>query len=73
MPDALDRPAGEALAKRRLVERREFAEIGRLKIVARGQLGLSRFAGEFVPRTDRQAIVAAIDPVADRRAKLRAR
>ena len=71
MPEAFDRPAGEAAAKRRFVERRQFVESGRLKILARDQRGLARTLGELVPRADRQAIVAAEDAVADRRAKLR--
>src|SRR5476649_2771289 len=71
MPDALDRPAGETLAKRRLVESGEFAKRRRLKILARDQLGLARCLSELVPRADREAIVAAEYPGADRLAKLR--
>src|SRR5580658_9920422 len=71
VPEAPHRAAGEALAKRRLVERGEFVERRRLKVRARDQGGFARALGELVPRTDRQAIVATEDAVADRRAKLR--
>src|SRR3984957_10621162 len=69
--DTLDGSAGEQLAKRRLVESSEFSEIRRLKIGACGQPGLPRILSELVPRADREAVVAAINPIADGRAKLR--
>ena len=66
MADPLDRTAGEARAKARVVERGEFGERRRGEIVARGELRFGADAGELVPRTDREAIVAAVNAVADR-------
>lgn|GEM_PF-2586539 len=38
--------------------------------MADSEVGLGSHLGEFVPGTDELAVVTAIDPVADRRAKL---
>ena len=70
MADALDRTAGEMSAETRLVEPGEIGERRRREIGARAQLRLTAEAGEFVPRADGETIVAAIDAIAHRRAKL---
>ena len=44
---------------------------GASEIVARRELGFAPLARELVPRADRQAIVAAVDAIADRGAQLR--
>ena len=61
---------GEQRAERRVVEPRELGERGALQLVARGELRLAAGLRELVPRADRQAIVAAVDAVADRGAQL---
>ena len=68
--DALDRRAGEARAKARVVEPRELGQRRRAQIVPRGELRLGRAARELVPRADREAVVAAEDAIADRPAEL---
>ena len=70
-PDPLDRRAGEHLAEAGIVEREQVGEPRRGQLGARqeGAVG-RRGVGEAVPRADRQAIVAAIDAVADRRPEL---
>ena len=45
--------------------RASSASLRRHEIVARGELRLARGFGKFVPRADREAIVAAIDAIAD--------
>src|SRR5882724_13417870 len=57
-------------AKGRIIELREFAQAGRAQLVARGELGLAAFLRELVPGAGRETIVAAIDAIADRLAKL---
>ena len=49
-----------------VVEPRELGQRGRAQLVARGKLRLAPRLRELVPGADRQAIVAAIDAVADR-------
>ena len=69
-PDPLDRRSGEQLAERRIVQRQQVGQAGRDQLGPRheGLVGLGG-AGEAVPRANRQAIVAAVDAVADRLAK----
>ncbi len=49
------------------VELQQFDQIWRFQICARVWLHQLSFAGEAVPRTDRQAIVAAVNAIADGR------
>src|SRR6185437_15398336 len=53
-----------------IVEPRQLGEAWRREIGAGAKLVVRRGAGEAVPRADREAIVAAIDPVAHQRAQL---
>ena len=64
--DALDRRFCKQRAKRRVVEPREIGELRRAQFFARGEFGLAPGLRELVPRAHREAIVAAIDAVADR-------
>src|SRR5690606_17221987 len=64
--DALDRGAGEEGSEGDIVERQEENEFRCLKVLPRSEFGFGRDAGKLVPRANGQAIVAAIDPVADR-------
>ena len=70
MADAFDRRTGEKRAERRLVERGEHCEPRRDEIVARLQLRFARRCGKLVPWTNRKAIIAAVNAVADHSAKL---
>ena len=70
MADALDRTAGEMSAETRFVEPGEIGERRRREIGAGLQLRLAAEAGEFVPRADGEAIVAAVDAIAHRGAEL---
>ena len=63
--DALDRRFGEQRAKRGIVEPRQFRKRRRAQFRARGQFRFAAFLRELVPRAHREAIVAAIDAVAD--------
>src|SRR5690606_4767936 len=63
--DALDRRAGEMRAERCVVQSRQLGERGGIEVVAGGELRLSRRLGVLVPGADGEAIVAAIDAVAD--------
>ena len=63
--DALDRRFCKQRAKGRVVEARQPRQIGRAQIFARGEFDLASGLREFVPRADREAIVAAVDAVAD--------
>ena len=47
--------------------RASSASLGARKALARGELGFAALHREFVPRTNRQAIVAAVDAVAHQR------
>ena len=66
---ALDRAAREHGAKPGVVERGEVGQRGAVQLGARGQFRLMSRCREFVPGTDGEAIVAAIDPIADRGAE----
>ena len=57
----------------RIVEPGELGQRRCAQVVARLQLRLARGARELVPGADREAVVAAIDPVADRARETRAR
>src|ERR1700722_14722422 len=63
--DALDRRFCKSCAKRRVIKAREFRKSRRTQIVARSEFGFAPGLREFVPWADREAIVAAIDAVAD--------
>ena len=65
--DPLDRRAGKAGAEGGVVERRQFGERRRVQVLAGGELGLAAERGELVPGADGEAVVAAVNPVADRR------
>ena len=65
--DPLDRRAGEAAAEGAVVERCQLGEQRQGERLARPEGELAAGRGELVPRADRQAVVAAIDAVADRR------
>ena len=67
--DALDRRFREQRAKRGIVEPRQIRQRRRAQLLARGEFGFAPCLRELVPRADRQAIVAAIDAVADRLAE----
>ena len=69
-PDPLDRRAGEDRAEAGIVEREQVGQRrrGQLGAGQEGPVG-ARGVGEAVPRADREAIVAAVDAVADRRAE----
>ena len=66
MPDALDRAAGEQARNAASSSRDEVGQRGRREIGPRLQLGLARRLRELVPGADGEAIVAAVDAVADR-------
>ena len=70
-PDPLDRRAGENFPERRIVEREQIGKTRRRKLGPRheGAVRAPRI-GEAVPRAHREAIVAAVDAVAHRRAEL---
>ena len=57
-------------AKLRVVETNEFGQLWRAQRVARGELRLAPLHRELVPRTHRQAIVAAVNAVAHSGAEL---
>ena len=67
---ALDRGSGKHFAECGIVEYRQLGQPRRRQLRARQKVGLGRGSGEFVPRADRQTIVAAIDPITDQRAQL---
>ena len=69
---ALHRGLGEHRAERRVVELRKLGERRRARHVARGELGVAAGLRELVPRADREAVVAAVDAVADQRRATRA-
>ena len=66
-PMRLTGALGEQRAESRIVEPGKFGQRRRAQRVARGKLRLVPGLRELVPRADRQAIVAAIDAVADQR------
>ena len=67
--DALDRRAREQRPEAGIVERQQVGQRRRSQIVAGGELRLRCGLRELVPRADREAVVAAIDAIADRRAE----
>ena len=67
--DALDRAFRKQRAEAGIVEPRQFGKSRRAQHFARFELHLAAGLGEFVPRTDREAIVAAVDAVAHQRAQ----
>src|SRR3546814_8524288 len=65
-PDTLDRRARKHLPEIRIVERQQVGECRGSELGARQEGAVAvRAVGELVPRTDRKAIVAAIDAVDD--------
>jgi hypothetical protein len=64
--DALDRRAAEEGPEGRIVERQEFGDAGSFRS-SRACSFISEARGKLVPRAGGQAVVAAIDPVADQR------
>src|SRR5688572_16737793 len=68
--DALDRGAGEALAEGGLVECCEFGQPRRAEIGARRKCHLVRALGELVPWASGEAVVAAVDAIAEQRPQL---
>ena len=65
---ALDRRSGEELAERRVIELGECRQPRSGQLFARQKVGFPGGPGEFVPRADRKAIVAAVNAIADSRA-----
>ena len=63
--DALDRRAAEQFAKRRIVQRGEIGKPRRAQLRPRREGDFARSLREFVPGTDRQTVVAAVDAIAD--------
>src|SRR5690606_36146434 len=63
--DALDRVLGKQRPEGRIVQPRELDQRRRLQGLAGVQRLLARAAGELVPRAGRQAVVAAVDAVAE--------
>ena len=68
--DALDRRAAKARPEAGVVERQRAPPAAAREIVAGGELRLRAALGELVPRADGEAVVAAIDAIADRGAEL---
>src|SRR5262249_10284199 len=67
---AFDRGPGEHAAECRVVELGEFREAWGGQLGARQEIGLGGGASVFVPRAGREAILAAIDAVAEQRPQL---
>src|ERR1700730_982370 len=67
--EALDRGFRKSCAKRRFVGPGDRVKPGCAQRLARCEFGLAPGLSELVPRADREAIVAAIDAVADRLAE----
>src|SRR5712691_6618899 len=65
--DTLDRALGEQSAERGIVEPGKFGKLRRAQHFARGEFYFAAGDRKFVPWTDREAIVAAIDAIADQR------
>src|SRR5690606_10829894 len=68
--DTLDWRTREDLAETSVIEFRQVAQAWRGKLGPRQEAIVARAPRELVPRADRQAVVAAVDPVADRNAEL---
>ena len=67
--DALDRRFRKQAAKRRIVEPRQRRKFGRTQRLAGRELRLMSGLRKLVPRADREAVVTAIDAIADGFAK----
>ena len=67
--DALDRAFAEQRAEAGVVELHQFGKARRLQYGTRRKLRFAPGLREFVPRANRQAIVAAVDAIADQRAQ----
>src|SRR6266702_2641957 len=65
--DTLDRAFGEQRAERGIVEPDEFGKLQRAQHLARGEFYFAACDCKFVPWANREAIVAAIDAIADQR------
>src|SRR5687767_12327937 len=68
--DAPDRRAAQALVELRFGPRKQLHERGSVQAVPCPEIPFSAELGEAVPRADKLAVVAAVDPVADERAQL---
>src|SRR5580693_3988431 len=68
--DALDRAFRKQRAEAGVVEPRQFGKRRRTQHLAGLKFYLAAGLGEFVPRTDRETIVAAVDAVAHLRAQI---
>ena len=66
-PNPLDGTSSKQSPKAALIKAKQRFKRRRTEIFARGELQVPRCPGEFVPRADGEAIVAAIDAIADRR------
>ena len=62
---ALDRRAGEFPSKRGIVQRQQLGQGRRDEVGSSSEPHLGTGFGKFIPGADRQAIVAAVDTVAD--------
>ena len=68
--DPLYRTSRKQSPKSGLIEAKQGFEPRRTEFFARREFDLARGSGEFVPGADGEAVVAAIDAIADRGAKL---
>ena len=68
-PDPLDGRAAEHLAEGCIVERRQFLQKRQHQLDPWMERDLLRGLREFVPGTNREAVIAAVDTIADRLAK----
>ena len=66
-PDPLDRRPAERLPEARVVERRQVRRAAGRELAPRPVARLARRRRELVPRAGRQAVVAAVDAVAEQR------
>ena len=65
-PNTLDRAAREMGAEGSIVKSDQMIQLWRQQIFARVIPHFTRFDRKFVPRTGRQAIIASIDPIAQK-------
>src|SRR5450631_4530773 len=68
--DAADRAALSALQKLRLAPGKKLDELRVVQAVPHGEAFLGRGAREFVPWANQLAVIATVDAIADRTAKL---
>src|SRR5215472_16296421 len=66
---AFDRGLGKQRSERCIVEPRQLGKLRRGEHFARREFGVAAYLRELVPGADREAVVAAVDAVAERRAK----